>query len=86
MKTINTIILINIISFIITTIDKILAILNKRRISEKTLFILSFLGGAIGTFLSMIIFHHKTNKIKFKFLIPIAIVIKVILFYILLNK
>ena len=79
MKIINIIIIINIISFIITSIDKLLAILNKRRISEKTLLTLSFFGGSIGTFISMFLFHHKTKKIKFRILIPLFIIMQIIL-------
>lgn len=55
-------ILINIISFISYMIDKILAIYNKYRISERKLLIISIIGGAFGGLLSMYIFHHKTHK------------------------
>ena len=79
MKICNTFIIINIISFLITGIDKLLAITNKRRISEKTLLTLAFLGGSIGTFISMFLFHHKTKKIKFKILIPLFIIMQIIL-------
>ena len=68
-------IIINIITFIIYGIDKYKSIKHKYRISEKTLIILSILGGPFGAFFGMIIFHHKTQKKKFIILIPILILI-----------
>ena len=68
-------IIINIVSFIIYFIDKRLAIKHKYRISEKTLVLVSLLGGALGSLLSMMIFHHKTKHIKFVLLNPICLCI-----------
>ena len=68
-------IIINIITFIIYGIDKYKSIKNKYRISENTLIILPILGGPIGAFFGMIIFHHKTQKKKFITLIPILMLI-----------
>ena len=73
---------INLITFIIYGIDKYKSIKHKYRISENTLIILALLGGALGAFLGMIIFHHKTKKKKFIILIPIILLIWV---YILMN-
>ena len=74
--------IINIISFIIYGIDKYKSIKHKYRISENTLIILAILGGAIGAFLGMITFHHKTQKKKFIILIPVIMLIWV---YILIK-
>ena len=60
----NYLLIINIITFIIYGIDKYKSIKHKYRISESTLIILPILGGALGAFLGMIIFHHKTKKKK----------------------
>ena len=68
-------IIINIISLILYGIDKHKAKKNKYRISEFTLIIISYLGGAIGAILGMNLFHHKTKKPKFKILIPISLMI-----------
>lgn len=57
--------IINIITFVIFGLDKFLAVKNKRRISEKTLFILSLIGGCFLELLGMFTFRHKTKKIKF---------------------
>ena len=56
---------INTITFIVFGLDKILAIKNKKRIREKTLITLSFLGGCYLELLGMFIFRHKIRKIKF---------------------
>ena len=55
----------NSLSFVLYGFDKMLAIKKKNRISERTLFYLGFLGGALGSLIGMIIFRHKTKKIKF---------------------
>lgn len=46
-------------------IDKALAVKEKRRIPESTLFILGLLGGGIGGLLGMRAFRHKTRKPAF---------------------
>ncbi|MDN6195214.1 MAG: DUF1294 domain-containing protein, partial [Atopostipes suicloacalis] len=53
-------------------LDKKRAMKKKKRISEKTLFFISFLFGGIGALFGMKQFHHKTKKLKFKLLVPIA--------------
>lgn len=73
---------INLITFIIYGIDKYKSIKHKYRISESTLIILAILGGSLGAFFGMIIFHHKIKKKKFIILIPIILLLWV---YILIN-
>ena len=73
-------IIINIISFISYTKDKYNAIKNKRRIKEKTLLLYTILGGISGV-LAMIIFHHKTKKIKFWIINIISIIIWIYIIY-----
>lgn len=53
--------------------DKRKSVKNEWRISEKSLFLISFLFGSIGIYLGMGIFRHKTKHIKFKIGIPIII-------------
>lgn len=72
-------ILLNIISFIIMGIDKILAIKFKKRVSEHTLLTLSIFGGCYGTLLAMIIFRHKIRKAKFYITVPILCIILTII-------
>ena len=59
-------IIINVIAIIVTITDKVRAVYKKWRITEKTLFMLSALGGSIGMYITMLIIHHKTRKLKFQ--------------------
>lgn len=52
-------------------IDKRQAKKDRRRISERTLFLWAWMGGSFGIWLGMNHFHHKIRKWKFQFFIPI---------------
>lgn len=52
---------VNLLSFLLFGLDKLLAVRRKRRIPEATLLTLSVLCGSIGAMLGMLIFHHKTD-------------------------
>ena len=73
--------LINIIAFIIIYIDKQKAIKHKWRIKESTLFLISIIGGSLGTLIGMYTFHHKTKHIKFTLGIPFILIVQIILIY-----
>jgi len=47
-----------------------------RRISERTLWMYAILGGALGTWLGMLMFRHKTQKTSFKYGIPLLVLIQ----------
>jgi len=64
----------NLITFLMMGLDKLKAKADKQRISEKTLIVSGFIMGGIGIGLGALVFHHKTRKIKFRILIPLAIV------------
>ena len=72
-------IIINIIGFLIMYIDKQKAKKGKWRIPEKTLFIITALGGGIGTIAGMYTFHHKTKKLKFTIGLPTILILEIIL-------
>ena len=72
---------INLLAFFIYGLDKYLARKKLYRISEYSLLVLSFFGGSIGSILGMIIFHHKTKKIKFWILNIIFLVVWIIYYY-----
>ncbi|WP_455067931.1 DUF1294 domain-containing protein [Parvimonas micra] len=78
---ISIIFIMNLISFTIFYIDKRKAIEGKNRISGNSLLLSALLLGSIGAFLSMQIFRHKTKKLKFKVLVPIFFVVKVLILY-----
>ena len=73
MNNCTTILLIwNIVVMLIFGIDKMLAKKHKRRISESSLLTLAFLIGGVGAMFGMILFNHKTSKMRFRILVPIA--------------
>ena len=63
----------NLIVFSMYGYDKLCAIKGYNRISEFTLLFLAFAFAGLGALLGMVVCHHKTAKLKFKLLIPIAI-------------
>ena len=71
----------NLIAFIMMGIDKRKAMNDKQRISEKTLLISSFLMGAVGIGADAYVFHHKTKKLKFQILVPLALLVNIIVIY-----
>ena len=73
-------IILNIITFLIMGIDKYLAIKKKYRISEFHLLTLTLFGGSVGSLLGMIIFRHKTKKMKFLIIIPLSIIIHILIY------
>lgn len=73
-------IIINVITFVIFGVDKYKAIRQEWRIRESTLLGLALIGGSIGGWLAMYIFHHKTKKVKFFVGIPVILVIQIAVF------
>ena len=71
-------IVINLIGFFAMWIDKQKAIRGSWRIPEKTLFIITALGGGIGTISGMYVFRHKTQKIAFVIGFPFITLIEII--------
>ncbi|WP_419769110.1 MAG: DUF1294 domain-containing protein [Candidatus Marinarcus sp.] len=72
---------INILSFTLFGLDKYFAIKNRHRISEKTLHLLSFLGGFIGSTLAMMLFHHKVRKASFLFVHTLIVLFWIMFLY-----
>ena len=75
------IVIINIVTFIIYGIDKYKAKKGKWRIPENSLLGLAIIGGSIGAYLGMRVWHHKTMHLKFKYGIPLIIVIQLVIAY-----
>lgn len=70
---------INIAAFALYGIDKYKARKAKWRISEAKLLTTAVLGGSIGAWLGMKIWHHKTMHKKFKYSIPVILLIQIAL-------
>lgn len=67
---------INILSMFIMGSDKFSArkqVVGKARVSEGLIFFLAIIGGSLGVYASMFLFHHKTQKIYFLIGIPLLI-------------
>lgn len=67
---------INGIAFCAYGLDKRRAVREEWRISERTLLLLAFLGGAAGAFLGMKVFHHKTRHRKFSLGVPLLLLMQ----------
>ncbi|MBR4029949.1 MAG: DUF1294 domain-containing protein [Clostridia bacterium] len=71
----------NIVVALIYGIDKLCAKRGAWRISERALLLFAFLLGGVGSCLGMIWFNHKTAKPKFRFLVPIALILNLVLYF-----
>ena len=70
---------INVVAFIMYGIDKYKTKKAKWRIPEATLLLLDVLGGSIGAWMGMKVWHHKTMHKKFKYGIPAILLIQIAL-------
>ena len=75
----------NVITFLMYGIDKAKAKKDKRRISEKTLLLVALIMGALGALIGMIVFRHKTNKMKFKLGVPVCLLINAGVIFLLVH-
>ena len=79
-------VIINVVTFFMYGIDKWKAKKSKWRIRETALLGLAVLGGSIGAWLGMKVWHHKTMHKKFRFGVPAIIIIQLSLIGYLLYK
>ena len=77
---------VNIATFFLYGIDKYKARKGRWRISEATLLMMAVIGGSIGAWSGMRLWHHKTMHKKFKYGIPIIIILQVVLAVYLLTN
>ena len=70
---------INIVSFFLYGIDKYKAKKGQWRIPEATLLMIAVIGGSIGAWVGMRLWHHKTMHKKFKYGIPLIIIMQIAL-------
>ena len=70
---------INVVTFFMYGVDKRKAKRSKWRIPEATLLLLAVLGGSIGAWLGMKVWHHKTLHKKFRYGVPIIIIVQIAL-------
>lgn len=77
---------INIAAIIMTIADKKRAVRGKWRISEFSLMLLGFLGGAAGEFITMKKIHHKTRHAKFMIGLPLEIFFHIVILILIIYK
>ena len=71
---------VSLVSIVICIYDKIAAKkLPKHRTPEKTLIMLSILGGSLAMYITMQIIHHKTKHAKFMIGIPVIMACQIAL-------
>lgn len=66
-------------------IDKQKAKRRLRRISEKSIFTLAACGGALGVWVGMSLFRHKTKHKSFSLGIPALLMLNILIVYLLFN-
>ena len=71
----------NILTFIIYGIDKWKARKGRWRIPESSLLLLAACGGSLGAWCGMRVWHHKTLHKKFKYGIPLILLLQLVLTY-----
>ena len=77
---------INVATFFTFGLDKLKAKHAKWRIREAALLTLAVLGGSIGAWLGMQVWHHKTMHKKFKYGIPAIIIAQLLVIGYILFK
>ena len=70
---------INVVTFFMYGVDKWKAKKSKWRIREAALLTLAVLGGSLGAWLGMKVWHHKTQHKKFKYGVPAIIIFQLLL-------
>lgn len=69
---------INVIGFLAMGIDKRKAQKGAWRIKESTLFLITVLGGGVGTISGMYTFRHKTQKLAFTIGMPAILILEIV--------
>lgn len=77
---------INVLTFFMYGIDKIKAKRNKWRIRETALLGLAVLGGSVGAWIGMMVWHHKTMHKKFRYGIPLILIAQIALLFLFLHR
>ena len=70
---------VNALTFLLYGMDKYQAKKGRWRKSEATLLMMSVIGGSIGAWAGMHIWHHKTMHKKFNYGIPVIIIMQIAL-------
>ena len=77
-------VLMNLASFAVYGADKWKAKHDRRRVPEKTLWLLTALGGALGALIGMQVFRHKTQHRSFRWGVPLLLLVQIVLLAVLI--
>jgi uncharacterized membrane protein YsdA (DUF1294 family) len=80
------ILILNVVTFFVYGIDKFKAKKSLWRIPESTLLILAALGGSVGAYLGMKVWHHKTLHKKFSLGVPAILLLHLALLVYIMNS
>lgn len=80
------IVIMNVAAFIAMGLDKRRAKRGVWRVRERTLFLLSLLGGSIGSLTGMYLFRHKTKHWYFVWGMPAILILHLILVYLCVSR
>lgn len=75
----------NLLGLFLMKLDKEKAKKHLWRIPEKTFFLVSLIGGSIGTWAGMYLFHHKTRHWYFVVGMPLILVCQLLLVWLLIR-
>ena len=80
-------VIISLISIIVCIYDKGISKKNKveLRVPEKTLMLLSAIGGSVAMYITMLLIRHKTKHVKFMLGIPLIIALHSAIVYLLFH-
>ena len=77
MLAIGYLLLLNGIAFVLFGIDKLKARKGSWRIPERSLLVVALLGGSIGAWLGIKVWHHKTLHKKFSIGVPLILCLQI---------
>ena len=80
------ILILNVVTFFVYGIDKFKAKKSLWRIPESTLLILAALGGSVGAYLGMKVWHHKTLHKKFSLGVPAILLLHLALLVYIMSS
>ena len=72
-------VVINVVAFVVYGVDKYKAKRGRWRTPEATLLGLAAIGGSIGAWLGMKVWHHKTMHKKFQYGVPLILIAQIAL-------
>ena len=79
-------VVINVVAFVVYGVDKYKAKRGRWRTPEATLLGLAAIGGSIGAWLGMKVWHHKTMHKKFQYGVPLILITQIALVVFILRS